>query len=465
MVSIANLANINNTSKPVFENKAKDKQVSVPFSGSNSNAKYSAENIRAYAPSFSASLQTPEEQKKYDKVAKKLDRETRGILNTLLKTGVLLDSNSNNKSTVLDNLYRIATEPKMEGLNKSNILKDTVKIIADPTTITQNIGDVPEKKEKEFIARDPQKYNHESLNAHSSCCVAASIEYTLAGKQPAEYARMAADLTSPEGKTTKKIKLSTISPNTVDALWLLNEFKLNYKMLNWDDVEITLTPDKNAIEREKIQTTDRDPDETSPLEIAFMSTLMNTGSQNTYDSLTDTRSGIYNPDNKGLVDIEKNLVEEIVEDQPKVSVTYQILDETGKITGYECDAKTVQKHIMDALKLNNNVIIGYADTLDNENRFVNGHEITIVGAEQSPDGKVTFICNDTDDYKSELKKWPAEELIPLIHHAGLPKEVLKDDVEFVDSWREVLDMYNQSKNAPPVSPEATATTVTQQPAV
>lgn len=462
MVSIANLVNINNTGKPAFDQRTRSKQVSVPLAGSNANANYSAENIRAYSPSFSAALQTPEEQKKYDKVAKKLDKETRNVLNTLLKTGVLLDSNSNNKSTVLDNLYRIATEPKMDGLKNANILRDAVRIIADPTTITQNIGDVPEKKEKEFVARDPQKYNHESLNAHSSCCVAASIEYTLANKQPAEFARMAADLTSPEGKTTKKMKLSTIAPNTVDAIWLLNEFKLNYKMLNWDDVEITLTPDKNAIEREKIQTTDKDPDETSPLEIAFMSTLMNTGSQNTYDSLTDTRAGVYNPDNKGLVDIEKNLVEEIVEDTPKVSVTYQILDETGKITGYECDAKTVQKHIMDALKLNNNVIIGYADTVDNENRFVNGHEITIVGAEQSPDGKVTFLCNDTDDYKSELKRWPAEELIPLIHHAGLPKEVLKDDVEFVDSWREVLDMYKQSKEAP-AAPGATATTVPQQP--
>ena len=294
----------------------------------------------------------------------------------------------------------------------------------------------------------PKQITPEDLNVRSASCVATSIEFNLASKMPAEFARMAEGLSSEKYSVTKKLKLTDISPNFVDAIWMLNEFNMKYKINNWEDVEVKLEPDRNAIIRARIQNSFKDPGERSLVDVLMQSTLMNIGSQNTYDSLTDTRTGKYNPDNKGLTDIEKNFTEEIAQGKPKVSVTYQILDDQGTLTGYECDQQTVQKHLLDALKTNNNVIIGYTQ-FDDQNRVINGHEITVIGAEKSPEGKLIFICNDTDDNKSEPIKWAADELIPLIHHAGLPKEVLKDEVEFVDSWKEVIEMYKNAKEMPP----------------
>ncbi len=447
-MNILQVNNLNNSNRATLEAKAKA-NVAVPISSTaNAPVNYSAENIRAYRPSFSATLQTPEEKNKYNAVLKKADGQTKSLINAMLKTGVLLDANSNDKSTVLDNLYKIATEPRIQGLSTKNVLGETVKAIANPYTITQAFGDVPSNIVGDIVNYvKPKDIKPEDLNVRSASCVATSIEFNLASKMPAEFARMSAGLSSEKYSVTKKIKLSDIAPNTVDAIWMLNEFNMKYKLENWEDVELTLEPDRNAIIRARIQNSYKDPDERSLVDVLMQSTLMNIGSQNTYDSLTDTRTGKYNPDNRGLTDIEKNFAEEVAQGKPKVSVTYQILDDQGILTGYEADFKTVEKHILDALKTNNNIIIGYTQ-LDADKRVINGHEITIIGAEKSADGKLIFICNDTDDNKSEPIKWAADELIPLIHHAGLPKEVLKEDVEFVDSWREVLTMYKQAKETP-----------------
>lgn len=447
---IGNISNINSVNKPETEGvTGKSKPVTnscTPLKPS--FAAYSAENLKAYVPSFSATLKTPEEQQKYNVLSKKLDPQNRALLNSLLKTGVLLDSNSNDKSTVLDNLYSIATQPRIKGLSEKNILKETIQAIANPFTITQNFGDVPNNVAQELIASsNPQPLSSDDLNVRSASCVATSIEFNMASKQPAEFTRMASGLSSENYSVKKTLNLSDIASNTVDAIWMLNEFNMDYKLKNWNEVEVTLKPDRNAIIRARIQNSYKDPLERSLVDVLMQSTFMNIGSQNTYDSLTDTRYGKYNPDNRGLTDIEKNFTEEIAQGKPKVSVTYQILDEEGKLVGYECDSQTVQKHILDALKGNNNVIIGYTQ-MDDQKRVINGHEITIIGTEQDANGQLVFICNDTDDNKSEPIKWAASELIPLIHHAGLPQEVLKSDVEFVDSWREVLDMYKNSKETP-----------------
>ncbi len=449
-MNILQLANFNTVNRTALEPKTQSsKAVTSSYATAPQLANYSAANIRAYNPSFSATLQTPAEQEKYNAIAKKLDSQSKALLNGLLKTGVLLDSNSNDKSTVLDNLYKMANEPRIQGLTPKNLLKETIVAIANPYTITQEFGDVPENITREIMDYvKPKQITPEDLNVRSASCVATSIEFNLASKMPAEFARMAEGLSSEKYSVTKKLKLTDISPNFVDAIWMLNEFNMKYKINNWEDVEVKLEPDRNAIIRARIQNSFKDPGERSLVDVLMQSTLMNIGSQNTYDSLTDTRTGKYNPDNKGLTDIEKNFTEEIAQGKPKVSVTYQILDDQGTLTGYECDQQTVQKHLLDALKTNNNVIIGYTQ-FDDQNRVINGHEITVIGAEKSPEGKLIFICNDTDDNKSEPIKWAADELIPLIHHAGLPKEVLKDEVEFVDSWKEVIEMYKNAKEMPP----------------
>ena len=175
----------------------------------------------------------------------------------------------------------------------------------------------------------------------------------------------------------------------------------------------------------------------------MQSTFMNIGSQHTYNSITDIRTGSFNPDNRGLTDIEKNLAEVIVEGKNKISVTYQILDESGKIIGYECPQENTLKHIKEALKMGENVIVGYTHT-DSNNRVINGHEITIVGIETDKKGREVFICNDTDDFKDAPVKYDVKYLLPKIHHAGLPQSALKEDVQIVEGW---VDVLNQYKNA------------------
>jgi len=290
-----------------------------------------------------------------------------------------------------------------------------------------------------------QPITKDLLNVISSSCVAASIQFNLAHKNPAEYTRLAQGLTSPECSVTKNIKLAEISPGAVDAMWLLNQFKVPHKQLNWDNVEVTMKPDKNAIVRAQIQSSPkyRDEGERSPVDVLMQSTFMNIGSQHTYNSITDIRTGAFNPDNRGLTDIEKNLAEVIAEGKNKISVTYQILDESGKIIGYECPQENTLKHIKEALKMGENVIIGYTHT-DANNRVINGHEITIVGVETDKKGKEVFICNDTDDFKNTPVKYDVKYLLPKIHHAGLPHAALKEDVQIVDGW---VDVLNQYKNA------------------
>lgn len=443
MINFAPLANITYTNATTFTPKAKSPDSTPSFSSKKNNG--TSELTNSYKSSLNTTLRSQEEQKKYNDISKKLDRQTRSTLNSLLKTGVLLNNNSNDNSTVLDNLYKITVEPRIKGLDDKNVLKETLIAISNPYTITQNFGDVPNSVAKDIVNMSKSNpITTNSLNVRSASCVATSIEFNLASKMPAEFTRMAAGLSSENYSVNKKLKLSDISANTIDAIWLLNEFNIPYKLHNWNELEVTLKPDRNAIIRARVQNSYKDPQERSLVDVLMQSTLMNIGSQSTYDSLTDTRTGKYNPDNRGLTDIEKNFAEEIAEGQAKVSVTYQVLDEEGKLTGYECDFATTQKQLLDALKAGNNIIIGYTQ-MDANKKVINGHEITIIGAEQNPQGKLIFICNDTDDNQSEPIKWAADELLPLIHHAGLPKDVLKEDVEFVDSWREVLKMYQDGK--------------------
>lgn len=420
--------------------------------------------------SINTTLRNQDEQQKFSQVASLLNSSNKAKLNTLLKNGKLLNNDSNDKSTTLDNLYKIATTPRAQGLNTKTILADVITALDNPFAITQKFGDIPTPianeiltNQSKYATREPAPSNYmealkqngrlpnfqpitkDLLNVISSSCVAASIQFNLAHKNPAEYTRLAQGLTSPECSVTKNIKLAEIAPGAVDAMWLLNQFKVPHKQLNWDNVEVTMKPDKNAIVRAQIQSSPKykDEGERSPVDVLMQSTFMNIGSQHTYNSITDIRTGAFNPDNRGLTDIEKNLAEVIAEGKNKISVTYQILDESGKIIGYECPQENTLKHIKEALKMGENVIIGYTHT-DANNRVINGHEITIVGVETDKKGKEVFICNDTDDFKNTPVKYDVKYLLPKIHHAGLPHAALKEDVQIVDGW---VDVLNQYKNA------------------
>lgn len=419
-------------------------------------------NTIPFNPSFAASslrtrLNSQEEKNKYNTVLTNLDKNSKKYMKDLLKSGILLNSNSNDKSTVLDNLYKISTNERAQGLPAEIILKDTIAILRDPHVITQQFGDIPSEMKNHIIDSymDDHKMNKDKLIPrklaqldidveHSGTCVASSIEFNLAKKMPAEFARFVEGISSPKMAVDKTIQLKNLTDNTLDSIWLLNAFEVPYKMDNFNQAHLTLAPDKNAFIRAKIQATHRDANERSVVDALMQGTLMQIGSQQTYDSLSDKRQGKFNQNDKGLIEFEKTFTESVVEDKNKISVTYQTVDDNARLIGYETDFETMKRQISDALKLGENVIIGYTQVDDN-NEIINGHEITIIGQKNDKNGNLIYICNDTDDDIPRAVEYSADYLLPKIHHAGLPQEVVKDDVKLVENWVEGFNSFNQMR--------------------
>ena len=400
-------------------------------------------NAALTASRFRTELSSNDEKNKYNELTKILDKDTKKQLNTLLKTGILLNSNSNDNSTTLDNLYKIATTPRAQGLNNMVILKDTISTLADPHIITQQFGNIPTKYQSQVLSAAGDNASEVNVE-HSGTCVAASIEFNLAQKYPAEFARFAQGLSSPDLSVKKTIKMNNLADNTLDAIWLLNAFEIPYEAHDFDKANLTFAPDKNAIIRAFIQTVDKDKLERTPLDVLMQSTFMQVGSQQSYDTLTDKRAGKFNQNDKGLIEFEKTFTESVVEDKNKISVTYQTVDENARLTGYETDFNTMKKQIIDALNAGENVIIGYTQ-VDNNNTIINGHEITITGTRIDKNGKMIFICNDTDDNVSKPVEYSEDYLLPKIHHAALPQAVAEKDVNLVENWVEGLKTYKELK--------------------
>ncbi len=405
---------------------------------------YNANNLKAYHPSFTAkSINTQTEKIQLKTIKSKLDIKTQETLNKLEANGILTNKDSNDGSSVLDNLYKIATEPRIRGLNDKQILSEVIQSLDNPHSITQKFGDIPNNVAQEIAQETGKDFPTKALNVVSSSCVVASMEFNLASRKPAEFARFAAGLSGQDYSVDKKVKMSEISSGIADGLWRLREFNTEHTIdKNWEDVTIKIKPDRNAIVRARVQTSYRDKGERSVTDVLIQSALLNLASQNTYNALTDERTGKFNADNTGLTDMEKTFAEQIVFESPKLSVTYQQLDENGVLIGYNCEPYETRNHILKSLELGQNVIIGYTH-LDENKKVNGGHEITIIGYEQDENGNGYFICNDTDDEIDSAIKISEEKLLPLIHHAGITKEALSSDDIIVEPWREFLDLFQQ----------------------
>lgn len=404
-----------------------------------------------YNTSFRTTLSGQEETTKYNTLTQMLDKKEKKTLELALKSGVLLNNASNDKSTVLDNLYNIATKPRAEGLNNKTILTDTINSVTNPYTITQKFGDIPKEYRQEVISEltgnsqnliERKKAENQLDNLYSGCCVAASEQFSLATKQPAEYVRMVEGISSPSKAVEKKIKLSSLSQNTGDAIWLLNAFEIPYTATNYETATLKLAPDKNAYTRAKIQQDYRDPLERSSVDVLMQSTFMNVGSQQTYNSLNDKRAGKFSSDDSGLIDYEKTFLETIVEDKNITSVTYQNIDENQVLQGYTADFDTIKNQLLKTIDKGHNIIIGYTVT-NHKNEIVGAHEITITDYKKDNKGQLMFICNDTDDDVSEPVVYPASYLIPKIHHAGIPEDIANEDLKQIETWRYNLNEMNK----------------------
>lgn len=369
-----------------------------------------------------------------------VSRQTK--LDALLKNGVLLNNNSNDKSTVLQNLAKTIENPRAANIDSLKIAGQIIDVLYNPAVITQRFGDIPKEAQAFVMNKDNQgnfvQGENGSINLQGSgTCVAASVEFHMANKHPAEFARWAESLTSPKVSVEKEINLSALSKNPMNAIWLLREFGVKPENMNFYKAKLNLKPDNNAIVRAQIQDNHWDMGERSILDVLFQSTLMQLGSQQSYDSLTDTRAGKFNSNPQGLIEFEKTFIESIVENQERTSIVYQNVDNDQNLLGWNCDLSIIQKHITDSIDSGEDVIAGYVLTAkecnepaDNPNKIVNGHEITIVGYKKGLDGKLTFICNDTDDDKNKFVEYSADYLLPKIHHAGYPVEIVEQDTNY-----------------------------------
>lgn len=457
MVS-ANFQNVNNIypATGIRISPASTKDVAAPAQIPVTKPAFRGEAYTS-AVTVRTSLTTKDEKKKYEELSNELHLDYRKKLEFALKSGLLLKNNSNDRSTVLDNLYKILKEDRDPGLDKVNILEECLDILANPYVITQTCEDIPAQYKRQVIglmtnlSEDPKKIAEakwELDNMHTGTCPAASIEFDLATKHTAEFFRMVEGLTSPKNEVVKTIKMDSLSDKSSEAIWLLTKFKTPHQIHDFDNATVLLKPDKNAIIRARIQNHHKDPGERSIIDVLMQSTLMQLGSQQTYDSLTDKRApNAWTQEDGGLIDFEKTYVESVVEDKNTTSVIYQIVDENGRLKGYEKDFATIKKELLDTLNMGHNIIIGYTwPDPENDNKLA-GHEITIVGYKVNTDGKGVFICQDSDDDVAAPIEMTEEYLLPKIHHAGLPDSIASRDFQYEDSWKLGLDEFQNMKKS------------------
>lgn len=390
----------------------------------------------------------------YNVVFNSCSATSRKGLNYLLNKNILFDHNSNDQSSVLTNLYKIATTKRAKGLSNRIVLDETIRELCNPFSIEQKFGTFSRKEANQLLKNKDSLYvktqseapinnkiNSYTLNPLSNCCVAASMEFNLASKHPAEFARMVENVTSEQMTIYKKVHLNSMSDSIINSINDLVDFKVDFENENLDYVTVMMKPDKNAIIRAQKQSTSKKHGERSCIDVLLQSTFMSLGTQGTYNSLTDTNDSIFSADGRGLTAVEKNFVEQIVEDKNKVTVTYQMIDENN-ILQDKGDYKQKVQHLVQSLNHGSNVIVGIT-YWDKNNRVTNGHELTVVGYKTNKNNELVFILNDTDDEYQKPIEMKAKELIPRIHHAGIPGELLSDEFKNMDYPKECLDFYNE----------------------
>ncbi|MBR2430930.1 hypothetical protein IKB17_05665 [bacterium] len=401
-------------------------------------------------------LVTDSDKKKYNELSESLNGKYKKKLEYALKTGILLKNDSDDRSSVLDNLYKILKEERDPGLDPRTIVKECLDIINNPYVITQTCEDIPNEYKTEVLGlvtnlsenmNELNEANFNIDNMHTGTCPTASIEFDLATKQPAEFFRIVEGLTSPKNEVTKVIDMDALSEKTLDAVWLLNKFKTPHQLADFNKAVVLLKPDKNALIRARIQNNHRDKGERSIIDVLMQSTMMQLGSQQTYDSLLDKRApNAWTMDDAGLIEFEKTYVESVMRNKNTVSVIYQKVDENGRLAGYEKDFQTIKKELLETLDRGLNVIIGYTwPDPENDNKL-SGHEVTIVGYKTKPNGEGVFLCQDSDDEIDKPIEMDESFLLKSIHHAGLPEDIAMRDFAYEESWQVGLRDFENYKN-------------------
>ncbi len=417
----------------------------------------------------------PDIREMYAKINNDLDQEGRVLLNQLYKNGKLLSRDSNDGTSTLENLYTIMTEPRVPVFDKKNIAEQTLKTLHDPYLITQKVGKIPSNRMASIIeaenkrlqlkiqqARTSKNFNpydisdnypikHSDLfNINGSTCAAASIEFNLAHRRPAEFVRYVEGLTSVNKSVKTRLKYSDLSPDMMESLAVLTRQNSDFRNIGWDTVEVTVKPDKNAYLRADIQEDSRVKNTRSMVDVLIQSAFMQLGSRKTYNSLTDKRSGEVG-EGEGLNQFEIAFVESIVDSQSKkIPIVYMELDnDLTKVLNYTYDFEQTKKQFLKSLDQGHNIITGFLIDVDKNGNVIvpQGHEILLTGYKYDNKGKLWFKYNDTDDHDYFAPSWmEADSFMPKVHHANIPQNALEQQPVHIPIGYLYLNDYRTLQN-------------------
>ncbi len=387
----------------------------------------------------------------YSKISGLLDKAGRQQLQALQKSGVLRNNDTDDQHSTLYHLYSMAVTNRAPGYQAKEILRETIDILHRPYIITQKFGTLSPKSAQQLLQdrqyelqgqglykRNPgapsAPLTWEQLDVkNSATCVASSVMYYMADKEPAELARHLSELTSPMNAFYEKARLDELSPNDPSqAPEILKQQGITFSYADPETLLIKVNiPPSGVIRAIDSQRKSLNHDTQNAIESAYQAALTHLATP-TYDPATDMRDADGDPaGSKGLTEPEKTLMQSIIKDHGGVqSVTYQVVankanpnpDEEGKsfLYGYNRSFEDTAADMLEALKQGEFPIIGMTD-MDTDGSNIGGHEITLINAfTDKENGELKFVVADSDDGVPQYVVRTAREIIPRIHHAGLP---------------------------------------------
>ena len=94
----------------------------------------------------------------YNVVFNSCSATSRKGLNYLLNKNILFDNNSNDQSSVLTNLYKIATTKRAKGLSNRIVLDETIRELCNPFSIEQKFGTFSRKEANQLLKNKDSLY-------------------------------------------------------------------------------------------------------------------------------------------------------------------------------------------------------------------------------------------------------------------------------------------------------------------
>lgn len=364
-------------------------------------------------------------------------------LNRIINNGKLFDTQSEDGRSTLHHLHQIANTPRAKGLNNKAILTETLRVLAHPESISQRFSPLSSPIQQHLInyynsGKGPklkQPVTPESFMDHSATCVSSSVMYTLFDKQPAEAVRHICGLTSPQQGFWEAASAYDISPdNPYLANQKLKEYGVPGQQVDANNFMVWVSLPYTGLVRGINQQNYRTPDSQGVVESVYQSALTKLAAYN-YEPGLGTRvlpDGSLDAD-PGIEADRKTLMESVMKDNPAnigpvAQVEYQVTAADTQnepyLMGYTRPFEKTLGDLTRSLDLGSHVIIGIVDTdkdQESQGRLNLKHEVTLVGYKRNPQtGDVTFKIADSDDGIPRLIEKNAKELIPQIHHAGLP---------------------------------------------